>query len=275
MKRLASVLVLGGLTFGGASALRAQTKDIVKFAGEAVVPEGTTAADVVAIGGGVTVNGTVEGDAVAVGGSVALGPNAVVNGEAVSIGGVVLKSQGAAIKGKVTEVGFPKLAAAGLLPLGVFLGFLGLFKMIAFAGFIALALLIAGFFPAQIGKISYGIETDAAKAGLIGLAGLLLIVPIGALLLVSIVGILLIPAEVLFVVLALLVGNIAMAQLIGKKIVHALKKPGQPIVWETVWGLLLLWLAGWVPILGGAFRLVVLVMGFGGFLAAAYRAVRR
>jgi len=275
MKRLAALLVLGVLTLGGAPALWAESKDIVKFAGEAVVPEGTTAGDVVAIGGRVTVDGTVEGDAVAIGGGVSLGPNAVINGDAVSIGGMVLKSQGAAIKGKVTEVGFPKLAAAGLLPLGLLLGFLGVFKLIVFTGFIALALLIAGLFPAQIGKISYDVETDVLKAALIGLAGLIMIVPVGALLLVSIVGILLIPVELLFVAFALFIGNVAMAQLIGKKIVHALKKPSQPIVLETAYGLLLLWLAGWVPILGGAVHLAVLVIGFGGFLAAVYKVTRR
>ena len=276
MKKIIQILILCILAFGTAAALRAETADIVKFGSEAVVPEGTTVQDAVAIGGGVTVNGIVEGDAVAIGGDVKIGPKGVVNHDTVSIGGSVIKADGAVVEKKPFELGFPKFPALhGWFPFGMILGFLAMIKIIALEGTSVLAFFIAGFFPAQIGAVSFTVEKDARRAVLIGLLAAFLAIPVGAVLLISIIGIPLIPVEILLIAAALLVGYVAMAQLIGKKAFQAIKKPGRHILWETFCGLLILWFVGWVPIAGHLIRLIVVLIGFGACLDAAYKAVRR
>lgn len=115
----------------GSNALVAEgetAREVVAIFGDAVV-DGTARREVVAIMGNVTVNGSsggeavaimgnavingpVGGEVVAIMGNVQLGPEAVVNGDVVCIGGVVDRAPGAVVKGGTNNVQVPFGGAA-------------------------------------------------------------------------------------------------------------------------------------------------------------------
>jgi uncharacterized RDD family membrane protein YckC/cytoskeletal protein CcmA (bactofilin family) len=86
--------------------------EAVAIAGNLTV-NGATGREAVAVLGDVVINGTVEGQVVAVLGNVQLGPGAVVNGDIVCVGGVLDRAPGAQINGAVQQVPFftPEVSA--------------------------------------------------------------------------------------------------------------------------------------------------------------------
>jgi hypothetical protein len=67
----------------------------------------------------------------------------------------------------------------------------------------------------------------------------------------------------ILVVSAGLLGFIAMSQLLGQKLYALFKRPPQPILRETFWGLVTLWLIGWIPYIGWMVKVLALMMGLG------------
>ncbi len=247
-------------------------RDIVKIANDVVVEEGEHVGDAVAVGGNVTVKGTVEGDAVAVGGSVTLESRAIVEGDVVSIGGKIHKAPGAKIHNDMVEVDAPGISSfKNAMPEWHWRSWLQGFRIVTFIGFIALALLIVAIMPRQIGLISNAIESDTLKTVLWGLLGMALIVPGALLLTMSIVGIPLVPVELILVVCAAITGYIAIAQLIGKKMAIALKRTDLPIFWETFWGVFMLGIIGFVPVLGWLVKGIASLIGFGAVILTLVR----
>jgi len=260
-------LVLGLQSLAGA-----EDRTIVKFWSDLVVEEAMRVRDAVVIGGHITVNGIVEHDVVAVGGSVMLGPESVVGRNVVSVGGAIDKSEGAEVQGDIVEVNIPGLASA--LTAAFWSNWEGLrwaltiISFIAFLGFLALALLTVALLPKPVGLISSAVENHTLKVGLWGILAMALIVPLAILLAVSVVGIVLIPLYVFLVVCAFLTGYIAVARLIGNKITIALKTPDRPMLWETFWGLIVLWAIGWVPIVGWLVKGLSALLGLGGVIVS-------
>jgi len=264
-------IVIAGLLVGIPAAASAAAKDMVRF-GNLTVEEEMEVRDAVAIGGSVTVDGKVERNVVAVGGSVLLTSNAMVGGNAVALGGIIEQEEGSWVQGSTVELAFPSLAAlletlhsaqGQALPWIV--------RGISFLTSLALlilSLLIVFLIPRTVGTISATIEKDLWKAGVWGLLAVLLIAPLGLLLALSIVGILLIPLEILFVISAVTLGYIAVAQLLGKKVTHAFRRPNQPIFYETLLGLILLWVFGWIPFLGWLVKSIASLLGLGGVIAS-------
>lgn len=246
-------------------------KDIVKF-GDLSVAKEMEVRDAVAIGGDVTVDGKVERNVVAVGGSVFLTSKAMIGGDAVSLGGTIEQEEGAWVQGRIMELAFPNLASlSGALSSDKWRDLFWIFRGISFLtslAFLVLALLIVLLIPRPVGIISANIEKDPLRAGGWGLLGVLLIAPLAFLLTLSIVGILLIPLEILFVISAGILGYVAVAQLLGKKITIALKRPNQPIIRETLLGLILLWIIGWIPFLGWLVKSIAGLLGLGGVIAS-------
>jgi len=272
MKKWLMFFLVVGSAWACSSLAGAEGRTIVKFRNDVVVREGMRVRDAVAIGGHVIVNGVVEHDAVAIGGSVFMGSRAVVGRNAVSVGGTVEKAEGAEIRGEQIEVNLPGLASVlTSVPKGsryVLRRAFRVISFIAFIGFLALALLIVAILPKPVSSISAAVEDSPLKVTLCGLLGVMLIVPLAIFLVLSVVGIVLIPLEIFLVVCALLVGYIAVAQLIGKKITAALRRPNQPMLLETFCGLALLWVIGWVPVLGCLVKAVAGLLGLGGVIAS-------
>lgn len=272
MKKWLVCLQVVGLVLGFRSLAGAEGRTIVKFGSDLVVEEGMGVRDAVAIGGHVTVNGVVEHDVVAVAGSVVLGSKAVVGRNVVSVGGAIEKAEGAEVRGDLIEVNIPGLSSvlrSVSWPSWQELRWaFGVISFIAFLGFLALTLLIVALLPKPVGLISAAVENSTLMVTLWGLLGSVLIVPLAVFLFISVVGIVLIPLEIFLVLCAFLVGYIAVAQLIGKKITAALRRPNQPMLWETFWGLIILWGVSWVPVLGWLINSVASLLGFGGVIAA-------
>lgn len=275
MKKWIVVLLLVGLPLAFPPVVGAKSREMVKIGGDVVVEEGMSVDKAVAVGGDVTVNGVVEDDVVAVAGSVILGSKAVVGGDVVSVGGAIKKEEGAQVRGDTVEVNIPGVSSVvRSFSKGKWRERFWAFRIISFIGLLALALLIVAVVPKPFGLISATVQKNTLKVILWGLLGLVLIVPFAGLLAISVVGIPLIPLEIILVACALLVGYIAIAQLIGNKMATALKKPDLNILWATLWGLITLWVIGWVPVLGWLVKAVALLLGFGGVIVALLSTTR-
>ncbi len=225
----------------------------------------------VSIGDSVIVDGRVTQDAVAIGGSVTIGPEGIVGGSAVSVGGSVNQMPGAIIRGDVVEIagGFGDFFGPGFEK--VWWGFATAFSMLMFIGFTALALLLAAILPRQLEGVSDSISQNPLKTFLWGLLVLVLIIPVAVVLAVSIIGIVLLPVEFAALLIAAVFGYIAVGQIVGHRFWMAIKKPEIPMIWEVLIGLVILWLAGLIPIGGGLIKLVVTIFGLGGIVEGIIR----
>ena len=105
------------------------------------------------------------------------------------------------------------------------------------------------------------VQQNTLKALLLGILGLVVLVPLAVFLAITVIELPLVALEVFIVGIAFLVGYITIAQLIGDKIAALLKRPALNALWVTLLGLLILWLIGWVPFLGSLVKAVVIVLG--------------
>jgi hypothetical protein len=135
-------------------------------------------------------------------------------------------------------------------------------------GFFLAALIIVTAMPAGIGFISFQIENNTARTLLWGIFGSALIFPIVFFLFISIAGIVIIPVLIILFGCALILGYIAVAQLIGKRITIILNKPGRHILVETIIGFAALFAIGLMPIAGWFIKGIAMFLGFGGVLSA-------
>jgi hypothetical protein len=278
MRRLLGLVLVLALVLGFRSSAGAEGRTVVRFGSDLVIEEEMVFRDAVVVGGNVTVNGVVEHDVVAVGGSIILGPESVVGHNVVSVGGTIEKAEGAEVQGDSVEVNLPVLASSlSSIFRENWQGLRWAFQilaLVAFVGFLALALLLITLLPRPVGLIAAAIEDHTLKAALWGLLGTVLIVPLAIFLAISVVGLLFMPLYGFSVACSFLVGYIAVAQLVGKKITTALKRPDQPMIWQTFWGLIILWAIGWVPVLGWLVNGVAALFGLGGVIICLLTALR-
>jgi cytoskeletal protein CcmA (bactofilin family) len=272
MKKLFVVLMAFVLVSSVVSSVDARVivkdKSVVKMGEDINMGSDLMFKDVVAIKGNVNIKGDVGGDVVAVLGNVHLYPTAKVAGDVVCISGTITRDKGAIIKGEITEIGMNKEAVnmaidtAPMMACAATGGFL-VMKSLMFIGFLGLAALLISFFMSQLGSISSKAESQWLKCLLWGILGELLIVPVAVLLAITIVGIPLILIEVLLISIAMIMGNIAIAHVIGKKFANAVRKPNQPMLTEAVAGLIILFLIDLIPVVGGIVKWGAITTGFG------------
>ncbi len=86
-------------------------REVVAIMGNVTI-NGSSGREVVAIMGNAVINGPVGGEVVAIMGNVQLGPAAVVEGDIVCVGGVVDRAPGAVVKGATNNVELPFAGAA-------------------------------------------------------------------------------------------------------------------------------------------------------------------
>jgi hypothetical protein len=263
---IGAIISLGLIPISGA-----QAKEIVKFGTDVIVDENMTVKEVVVFGANITVNGTVQKDVVAIGGNIFLGPTAKVGKEVVAIGGVIHKESGARIGDDEVELNIPGLSSLiGFSTTTKWVGWALAFKILAFIGFLALALLIVAVIPKPFGLISTAVRQYTLKTILLGISGMVVLVPLAVFLAITIIGLPLVALEVFVVGIAFLVGYIAIAQLIGDKIAALMKRPALNALWVTLLGLLTLWLIGWIPFIGSLVKAASIFVGFGGVLAVLF-----
>jgi len=277
VKRILYCILFVAVLFGPAPA-QAEGSIIFKIGEDVVVERGTKAGQVIAINGQITVSGTVEGNVIAVGDSVVLTRNAVVTGNVISVGGIIVLGKGAEIQGTLTEINSSNISDVISTMLSdewegwswVF----AVFSLIIFMSILIIALLVATLLPGPIRTISQAVPAETLKVSLWGILGLILIVPLAILLTISVIGIVLIPLEMILVVCAGLMGLIAICQLIGQYAYRLFKKSDQHIIRETFWGLVILWLIGWIPYIGWMVKVFALTLGLGAVIYTRFGTVR-
>jgi len=276
MKRLmAGVSILFVLTLFSIYA-QANDGEIITFGDDIVVQEAESIHSAVSVGGNISVLGSVERDVVSVAGSVFLGEHSTVGGNVVSIGGSITRQDGAQINGDVTVVDMNILPTiASFIPDFVWPKLPRHFGVYSFLAFLALALIIVAIMPTTIGTVSSTAEKNLIASILWGCLGLILIVPLAIGLLISILGIVLIPVEIVLVGCAFLLGYIAVIQLVGKKITIVLKHKNQPILIETVIGLVMFWILGLIPFFGWLVKSIAAFIGFGAIINTIIMRQRR
>lgn len=273
-QRLLGLFLVFGLLLGPAAAIASTETSIFKIGSDVTIEKGQKIHSVVTIGGQITVGGLVEKSVVAVGGSVVLTKTAVVKGNVVSLGGVIVIAKEAVVGGDLTEINSSNLYETLTTALSSeWEGWSWIFAVISLSIFLVilvLALLIAALLPKPVRIVSEAIHENTFKVILCGILGLVLIAPLALLLTISIVGIALIPLEVIVVVCSVLLGFIAVGRILGGKVLRLFKRPNPGIVRETFWGLLILWLIGWVPYIGWMVKAIAIVIGLGAVLITRF-----
>ena len=274
IQRVSSLLLIFYLLLAPMTATASSDKSIVRIGSDVTVEAGQKVHSVVAIGGQITVSGAVEKSVVAVGGSVVLTRTAVVKGNVVSLGGVIVMARDAEVRGDLTEINSNNLYETLTAALSSeWEGWSWIFAVISLSIFLVilfLALLIAALLPKPVLIVSEAIHENTFKVILCGILGLVLIAPLALLLTISVVGIALIPLEVIFVVCSILFGLTAVGRFIGAKVLRLFKRPGPGIVRETFWGLVILWLIGWIPYVGWMVKAIAIVIGLGATLVSRF-----
>jgi hypothetical protein len=268
------LLIVLGLMFGAGLARASEDKNIIKIGSDVTIESGMKVRNVVTIGGQITVDGVVDNNVTAIGGSVVLTKRAVVGGNVLSLGGVIVSARDAQVSGSLTEINSSNLYETLTAALSSeWEGWSWIFAVISLAIFLVIlvvALLIAALLPKPVRIVAEAIRENTFKVVLCGLLGLVLIAPLALLLTVSVVGIALIPLEVIIVVCSVLLGFIAVGQLIGGKVLHRFKRPNRGMVRETFWGLIVLWIIGWIPYIGWMVKAVAIVLGLGAVLITRF-----
>ncbi len=261
------ITILALTIIGFAAGAHAENITIFKIGEDVTIEEGTRANHVLTINGQITVAGTVEGNVVALGDSVVLGKRAVVKGNVVTLGGVIVMGRGAEVHGTVTEINSSNISEVITHVLSdEWEGWSWIFAILSltiFCSVLIIAVLIVILIPKPIQIISGAIQEETVKITLWGLLGMVLVMPLAVLLTISVIGIVLIPLEMILVVCAVLLGFIAISQLLGRKLYALFKRPPQHILRETFWGLVVLWIIGWLPYIGWMIKVLAMMMGLG------------
>ena len=264
-----SIVLFTGLTSG----LLASDRSIIKIGSDVHVEKDMRVEDAVAVGGSVYVDGIVDGDAVAVGGTIHLGEEAIIHGDVVTIGGDIDQAEGSMIYGDIVDVGafnFENIFE-GKHFFGGYRGIPKFFTIIPLIGLFALVLLLSVLIPTELSTVASNIKNEPIIMFLWGMLGVILIVPLAVMLAISIIGIALIPLEVLAVFLASLIGYIAVAIMIGKKMLRALNKDNPSVIFSAILGVLILWLIGLIPVFGCIVKTIAWIIGFGAVIIAVAR----
>jgi hypothetical protein len=268
MKKWGLCVLIAMLLLGTTTLARAESSLMFRIGQDVLIDEGTTVRHVVAIGGQVTVSGVVEHHVMVVGGSVVLTSTAIVGGNILAVGGVIVVGKGADVQGSMTEIDASDIAdAAETVINGDWEGWSWVFAILSIFIFIVMlimALLVVAFIPKPLSIVASAIQGNVFRVTLWGLAAMVSVVPLAMLLTISVIGIVLIPLELTLVACAVLIGFSAVAWIIGRKIFSLLGKKGQSMLRETFWGLIVLWLVGWIPYVGMLVKVCAVVIGLGG-----------
>ncbi len=273
LKRIIVLGILCASIFTASFAL-AKAPDIIRMNSDIVVAEGVSANDVVCIGGNVTVSGRVDSNIVAVGGSVTLKERSYVGGEIVIVGGEIFKDQDASIGGKITQIYMPHFipSLTDFLQ-GKWIALWATISVLALLGFLGMAILFVGILPEHITHAVKMLERSFFAMLLWGVLWSILIVPITVLLAISIIGIILIPLEIILVALAFIIGYIASAKFIGKNILSSLKKAPFPFA-DVILGIVILYIVGFVPMIGSIITIFFLLAGFGATVVTRFGTIK-
>lgn len=252
------------LLITAASVLVAGDKTVVVFGNDITVEADQRVDAAIAFGGDVDVYGEVRESVVAVGGDVFIHPGAEVEGDAVSIGGEVILDSNANLDGDLVEVKSGHFGHAFRhLHFNPYWGVPWAFRAISMFGLLAIVLIVGLLFPGLIVSPASGFELEPGKTFLIGIAAVILFIPLLILLAISIIGIPLIPLVIFCYGLAYLVGYLIVGYLLGKRFLTALNIEAKTLLMNSVSGVLILWFVNLIPFIGILLRICLFLVGLG------------
>lgn len=272
-KKTIALFVLAVLAL---ASVPASAQTLLKIGRDLDIAEGQVVDNAIAVGGQITVGGLVEKRLIALGGSVVLTSDAVVRGDIICIGGVVVVGSGAQIFGKVTEINSDNLFGALS---GAFYGdedewdwLAEVISLCFFLTLAALALLMVFLFPGPLNAVAAFVSENKLKSFLAGALASFLSVPLFMLLVLSIVGIALIPLAFFLMLAAFMFGFVAVSALLGRFVLtNMFVHHNLSTIRETLLGLVLWWILGWLPFYSGMIiKAVVITTGFGGVLLTVF-----
>ncbi|MDD3249638.1 MAG: hypothetical protein PHF23_04630 [Smithellaceae bacterium] len=255
----------------------ADAENIVKAGSDILVEEGQTVDNVAVIGGQITVNGLVENNVLAIAGSVVLTNKAVVRGKVIVLGGVMVRGSGSTVFGDVTEVNASTMSEAFQSAMrGELEGWsliLNVVSICFFAIILMIALIMTLLVPRHLTLVTDAIAANRLRAFFLGILATLMIAPLFMLLAISIIGIFLIPLAFTALLLAVIIGFIASGAILGHWIISRIfRGHRKSLVKETLVGLSLLWLLGWIPLyIGMTIKVFAITIGLGGVLLSFSR----
>ncbi len=257
------------------AAVSAEARNIFKIGSDVNVKPDQAVDTVIGIGGQVTVQGLVEEDVIAVGGSVVLANESIVRGDVICVGGVIIRGADAQVFGDIAEINAANISSAFSSVLrGDLEGWSLIFNIISlcfFAVIFVLALILTLFIPRPLTAIVEEIQAFKLKSFLWGFLATLTIAPFFMLLAISIIGITLIPLIFTLLLLAFILGYIASGKIAGNYVLtKVLRRQEKSLTGETILGLILLWVIGWIPYVGWLIKFFALTFGLGGVLLALF-----
>lgn len=229
-------------------------------AGAVTVKKGEKVETAVSYGGPLTVEEGAEilEDAVAFGGDVILKRGAVVHGDAVSFGGKVVSEEGAKLAGNEVSLGVSGLGSiathavraspmTGAKPEvkseSAIAGFLAQFVTLFGLGFMLMM-----FAPARMKSIEAELVKAPVQSGVVGLLALIASLPLTVFLVVTLIGIPVAVALWLLAGVSVLVGMVAVANVVGARLPLARLRKTQAVVLAV--GLLIYLIASRLPVVG-------------------------
>lgn len=274
MRRKFIAIAVLALIFLAAASVDA--KNIIKVGKDINIGKDQIVNNAVAIAGQITVSGLLENNVVTVGGSIVLTNAAVVRGNVICIGGVVVQGNGAQVYGDITELNssnFSSIVASAFQgDMDAWSWILDIIYLCFFAMILTLALLMAFLFPRPLNAIVNSIQGNKTKSFFWGALATLMIAPFFMLLVFSFIGIPLIPLAFAALLLAFMFGFIGISALLGKFVLtRTFHHHKQSLVRETLLGLILWWVIGWLPFyIGMVIKTVVITIGLGGVFLAIF-----
>jgi uncharacterized RDD family membrane protein YckC len=285
--------------------------EIFRLGQDYTLPAGDTASEVVVIFGNATINGHVDGDAVVIAGAGTLGGTAVVDGDLVVIGGNLSVMPGAVANRELVVIGGTLDAPPGFAPGGenVTIGpnivgtefqaladwfnavvpwvtrgfFYGrpivpdlpwVWAVVGVVFFVYLVLNLI--FDHAIGVCAVQLADRPMTSFLTGLLVLLLAGPVCFILLVSVIGLIIVPFLICGLLIAGLIGRIAVARCLGMQVLRGEAGASRLHSLLTfVIGFALITVAYIIPVLGFLTWLLVGVFGLGAVTLAFAAAFRR
>ena len=287
------VIEIGGddgevVKVGGSYVLRSDQEvgELVVISGRAQI-EGTVREEMVIIAGRATLAGSarVQGDAVVLGGTVKVEEGATVGGDLVVLGGGVDVPPNFEPGGEQVSVG--TIPAGGILAEvipwfthGLFLGRPIVPSLpwiwIVVAVLAVLYLLINYVFPGPVHACAQALEDKPLSVGLVGILVVLLIAPVSLMLTVTVIGLVLIPFLWVLLLVAGLVGSVAVARWIGNRIV-AEESPENRVdaARSLLVGFALITLVYMIPFLGFVAWSMLGVLALGAAATEAFAGLRK
>jgi len=244
--------------------------------------------DVVVLGGQAVIDGRIDGTLVVMGGILDLQSHAVIGENLVTFGANVSRAEGAVVHGERIE-GFPHVlprlptwsGLSGLADVGrtwhgdIFFSLLGRLIRTVFStiALMALGVLLVLFLPKPtnlVGQTVIKAPLPSIGVGLLTFVVLLILVP---LLIVICIGIPVAVLLVLAAVAASVFGWIAIAALVGQRLLAALQVTQAQPVLEVIIGVPVVALLSAVPCLGGLLALIVAAAGLGAVILTRFGTV--